>query len=609
MNKLSNILILLTIMTSLIFAQTNLSNKYRLARTYEQNGELQKAKSIYEELVEAEPTNNQYSNSLNEVYMKLKEYENSVKFLSERIERNPKDVSLYGMIGSTFYLMGNNEKASEIWEKGIAINNNSMINYSIIANYAIQNRAFQYAIEYLTKGKKTTDNPTQFSYQLAQIYSVTMDFRSASEEYCQVLITQPKQLDYVKRRMQSYLSAPGALEQSIYVAKKYSDSNSIQELLIFLYMENEQFDYAYKLVVVLDTEQNRNGILIYNFANDAFISSEYSIASEAYNYIMKNYPNSPLVISSQIGYAKTLEAELDIKIKSREDWKPIKAADTTDASKYNPVLQTYGKILLKISGTEAVNEVLYRMGAIKLYRFNDLDGASEDFSKILINSTLSQFYGVANIKLADISIQKGELEKAKNYLINSFSSIKTPKEIKSEAKYKMALIQFWDSQFDRSLKTISDINQDLSNNNSNDAIELSLIINMGKRDSLNLVKFANADKLTRQKNFAEAEKIFIDLSEIENFYLLNNIAQFKYAEILIAQNNYPVAIEILKKLSEKEKLNIFTDKSLFLLARVYEYGIGDKKTAICVYEDILERYPNSLYLASARENIKRLKTI
>jgi len=132
---------------------------------------------------------------------------------------------------------------------------------------------------------------------------------------------------------------------------------------------------------------------------------------------------------------------------------------------------------------------------------------------------------------------------------------------------------------------------------------------MGKRDSLNLVKFANADLLTWRKNFSDAEKIFRDLSEEENFFLLNNISQFKYAEILIAQNNYPIAIEILKELSEKEKLNIFADKSLFLLAQVYEFGIGDRKTAKSVYENILIHFPNSLYLDETRESINRLKKI
>jgi len=85
MKKLLNILILLVIISPLVFSQTNFSNKYRLAKTYEQNGELQRAKLIYEELVSSQPLNNQYSNALNEVYMKLKEYDNSIEFLTKRL--------------------------------------------------------------------------------------------------------------------------------------------------------------------------------------------------------------------------------------------------------------------------------------------------------------------------------------------------------------------------------------------------------------------------------------------------------------------------------------------------------------------------------------------
>ena len=135
--------LLILFSVSICLAQNGLNNKYRLARTYEQNGQLQKAKSIYQELNTAKPNNNQYSNALNSIYIKLKEYENSINFLQEKIRLNPNDVSTYGMLGATYYLQGNTEKAIESWDDGVITNNNALINYSIIANFAIQNRAFE----------------------------------------------------------------------------------------------------------------------------------------------------------------------------------------------------------------------------------------------------------------------------------------------------------------------------------------------------------------------------------------------------------------------------------------------------------------------------------
>ena len=80
----------------------------------------------------------------------------------------------------------------------------------------------------------------------------------------------------------------------------------------------------------------------------------------------------------------------------------------------------------------------------------------------------------------------------------------------------------------------------------------------------------------------------------------------RYAEILIAQNKYPIAIEVLKELSESKELNIFADRSFYLLAQVYEFGIVDYKSAISIYEKFLELFPNSLYLEEAQKSLKDL---
>ena len=78
---------LIIIITQAGYAQSNLNNKYRLAKTYEQAGDFNKAKELYQELVTAAPLNNQFNNSLNEIYLKLKEYDQSIILLEKRIEQ------------------------------------------------------------------------------------------------------------------------------------------------------------------------------------------------------------------------------------------------------------------------------------------------------------------------------------------------------------------------------------------------------------------------------------------------------------------------------------------------------------------------------------------
>ena len=178
---------------------------------------------------------------------------------------------------------------------------------------------------------------------------------------------------------------------------------------------------------------------------------------------------------------------------------------------------------------------------------------------------------------------------------------------KAEARFLIAKINFYENNFEKSLSVLSNIKEDLANNLSNDAIELGMIINVGKRDSINLSKFANADFLTTQQRLAEAETEYKILSENKNIFFINNISRYKYAELLIAQSKYDIAIEVLKELSDSQAMNIFEDRRFYLLAQVYEFGIKDEKSAIATYEKFLEMFPNSLYLEKSQKNLMTLK--
>lgn len=553
------------LLTAFVFPQSNLNNKYRLAKTFENSGNLEKAKKIYEELIAVQPNSNQYSNSLNELYLKLKEYDNSIQFLTNKIKQRPNDVSLYGMLGASYYLKGNHDKAIEVWDNGIKVNRNSLINYTIISNSAIQYRAFDIAIKYLEEGKERAKDPAQFSYQLAQIYTYTMEYGKAAKEYVDALILQPSQLGYVKRRMDTYLSAVGAIEESIEVVSENIDNNAVKELLSFLFKRNNQYDEAFQLEK--EMVQNSDGVRIFNFANEAYQARQLAVASKAYSYLIETHPNSRFIPNSEVGFARTLEAKLDEEwMEGKNNWKPISTIDTLGAFKYYKVIETYKSILSFVNG-ELANESLYRIGNIYKNRFNNSAEAEKYYEKIISNSSLSKYFGKANIELAKIFIQFDKLPEAEIKLKRAMSSSQSEYNDKAEARFLIAKINFYENNFEKSLSVLSNIKEDLANNLSNDAIELGMIINVGKRDSINLSKFANADFLTTQQRLAEAETEYKILSENKNIFFINNISRYKYAELLIVQSKYDIAIEVLKELSDSQEMNIFADRSFYLLAQ------------------------------------------
>ena len=101
-----------------LFAQNNgLQNKFALAQSYEHSGDFEKASKIYEELYQREPQNNLYFESLNRTYVQLKNDAASVNLIEKEIAKKPNDINLYGLLGSTYSLMGNEEKAYQVWDE------------------------------------------------------------------------------------------------------------------------------------------------------------------------------------------------------------------------------------------------------------------------------------------------------------------------------------------------------------------------------------------------------------------------------------------------------------------------------------------------------------
>ena len=125
---------------------------------------------------------------------------------------------------------------------------------------------------------------------------------------------------------------------------------------------------------------------------------------------------------------------------------------------------------------------------------------------------------------------------------------------------------------------------------------------------MNLLHYAQADLLAIQNKHKEAGIEFKTLSDNPNFFIINEFAKNKFTEMLIAENDLPTAIKVLEERIENQKNAIFIEKSIFLLAQCYQYGIKDFQKAVITYQKLLETFPNSLYFDRAREAIQVLST-
>lgn len=608
---IKRITIIIFFSIQLVIAQSggNQQNRFMLGQSYEQAGDLEKAKLIYEELYITDPANVQYFHSLNKVFLLLKDYSSSERILTDRIKISPYDITLYGMLGSTYHLMGDEGKAFKIWDDALnSMGNNSSI-FRTIANYAIERRAFSKAIEIFKRGQKSDDANKSLSYEIANLYSLTMQYREAAEELCEILLTSPNQLATVESRFLQFTNKPDALKTAIAVVGKHADSHlNFEYLLARLYIEAQDFERAFEIYSSIDKKNNGGGSKLVSFALFLYNDKKYDVAEKVYNLILTRYSSAPFVPEVKLGLAKTKEAVLySTSAVDMETWKPYSTIKQNRLTEAGQVIELYEELAKLFPKSEASYEAYLRIGWLYFYKYADNTKAAEYFQKIIDEVPHSQFSPSAYEGLGEISILQGDLDRAVKFYTNIVENQRAVFDRRNSARFRLAQCFFFMNKTEKSKALLAEIIKSLNDNTANDAIEFSLLLNTAVNDSSNLVKFAEAEYLSAQQKYVQANDNYKTIANDPNAFVLKNISGIRQAEMLVAVDDFSNAIVLLQEISAEGEKNIYADKALYLLARIYQFGLKDQLKAVESYEKLLAKFPSSLYLDEARNEILKLK--
>ncbi len=606
-------ILFILLMAGIIVAQDrNLSkNIYRLGKSYEAAGKLEKAEEIYTELFTKEPWNEEYFKALNNIYLKEKKYKASINLLQTRLKTHPKDPNIYGLLGTSYYVSGDYSKAFKVWDSAIkAWSDNSSV-YRLIANYALENRAFEKAIEILKKGAKRFKSNILFAYDLATLYSMTMKFGEATDEYCKILLRSPSQLSFVKSRISSFLNSHGAFEASIAVVRRYFEDFGKTEFLdlwVFLLTQKKEFSQAFELVKKLDEMLNAGGGRIFAFAENVFREKNYKIATKAFEYLIDNYKDSPFKPKAELRYAESKEHLLAGKIKPVSPFlADFLVSPIRDEKSVKEIIAYYSEVAKSGYGANIKGEALFRIASVYENYLRDFNEAEKFYAKIIKEFPYLNIASRAMLKIALLKIRQGDIESARRKLDELLKKKNISEDIKNKAYYSLAEIRFWQGQFARASDLLKKITKNLSNDEANDALELELLLNVFAKDSLHFAKFARGKYFSVVGKYDSAAKYFDSLATNENLFGLKDIAEYELAKVRLLEGNIPVATKILQDFINKGNTVLFKDKALFLLAQINEYVIKNRREALRFYSLLLEKFPHSLYFETSREKINSLQ--
>ena len=599
--------------------QVDLSAKLRLAQSFEQVGEWEKAAALYESLFESNPDSFFVLDGLRRSYTEMKEYDKAIDLIRQQLRTKPLDENLLSALGGLYDLAGKTQTADSVWHVVLKKDRQNANLYRLVAAQLIDHRAYERAIEIYLEGREATNNQLLFVEELASLYGALHQYQSAASEYVRLVRSNPQQVTYVEARLSSFTGHEDARRAALVVVQKEVQQTPEQipilSLLAWLYMDGKEFDVALEQYRRIDHLTKAHGHEVFQFGQRATQERAYAVAAKAFREVIENNERQDILPLARLGYARALEelgAENDMLAQPSGGMPAPTPASSENirVSESQPtfqgVLALYEGLIRDYPNTDIAMQAFFRIGVIRFSRLFDLNGASAAFDtvrKLPYNGNL----------VVEATMSLGEIQTARNDLARAhqeYGQLLTfaPEEYRNRALYRIAELDYFEARFDTAAGSLQRISMNLANDLANDALQLLYFIQENKVAGQEaLAEFARADLLVRQRKYSEALARFESVTRRFATTPLLDDAMMRIGDLHLQLNKPDSALVVYGRIINDMPTSILRDRAQMRIGEVYEGRLKDKKKAIEAYEAVLANYPTSLFVEEARERIRILR--
>ena len=596
-----------TIFSNHLMAQQSgvADSQFRLARQFEQLGQYEQAANLYKTLYTNYPQNYTYFEGLRRNLLRTKKYSDLIDLIQTRLRQNQRDIQLQTQLGDVYFRMGDEIHAYRVWN-GILQNypRNQGV-YRIIASVMLQNRLFDKAIGVYLRGRKIIGKDNLFAMELAQLYTFQQIYPKAADEYIRFLKNQPYQLAFVQNQIARFpldeTSFP-AVEKDIQKwVKKYPKNYALRKVLAGFYQSFGDYKSALKEILVLEklgiSDRHKKripGTALYQFALDTYREKEFAISEAAFQKLLNDFPDFPRKDRATYYFA-------DISYKT---------------GKYDRAQTLYQQVIERYPKSSWSLEALLRLGDIFLNQKHNPGQAVRYFERIVHNFSNTRQQIVATFHLVDCYVAEGNLEKAISVLQNSLSgsalSSGKIRSLQNEAFFRLAQLDFYQKNFDGSLKNIKKILQNTYGKYDspyvNDALDLQLLIQENKDEHANALRlFASGMYLSQRNLYTAAVDSLLRAVSLDNQAPLADRALLEAGRIKEKTKDWYGAIKIYQLLVTSYSKSVYSDEALNRVGIIYEKDLKDFEKARQTYESILIQYPQSVLGDELRKKVRELE--
>jgi tetratricopeptide (TPR) repeat protein len=162
-----------------------------LAMCYQDSGDYPKAISVYEEMVNADPSPRTYFSLIN-AYRVDKQFDKAVSLGKQQFEKNPKDENLALVYARSLSDVGKSKEGADILDKMLQSNPENLDLYINLSQIYVDAKRFSEAEKVMRRAEEQKLDKDRIMFQLATVYETQKEYDKAESLFKEILKENPK---------------------------------------------------------------------------------------------------------------------------------------------------------------------------------------------------------------------------------------------------------------------------------------------------------------------------------------------------------------------------------------------------------------------------------
>ena len=588
-----------------LLAQGN--DPVQIAKAYYNQGEFEKARKEFQKLAK----NKKYIPAIHDSYLSLmlslEYYDDAEQYLQNVIQNYPKNFIYEVDLGVLYRAKKDTIKTEELLDQVIArVTREAALEkrsnqVRFLAQVFFDKNFREKALQTYKAGRETLGRNDLFALDLANVYRVLNQKQQMITEYLNFSKDQPQNLNYVKNSLQRYLQEPAdldTLEITLYdFIQREAGNPAFNNLLVWTHLQQKNFSAALRQARALDRRLSNNGDNTMNVGMIAYRNQDYKTSQKAFTYVITEFPESP---SQRLASRYSLLSEEEV----------LKQTYPVDEQAIRDLIVKYEEFISESRDIFSVMEAQRRIALLQAFQLNETEKAIETLTNML-DQQVGRHKVVAEAKmdLADIYLLNKEPWES-ILLYGQVERMFKDEPLGYLAKLKSAKLSYYKGDFELAQSNLDILKLATSREIANDAIDLSILIkNNTVFDTTDLVmqEYANIELMLFQNQKDEGLMAMDSmLIKYESHSIVDEVLYLK-SQTLRELGRFTEALAALEIINQQHYFEILGDDALFLKGIIQEEDIGDKENAMVTYNDILKKFPGSIYVSEARNRFRELR--